>query len=63
MCCDGHALSIAVTDDGSGFDPATAVQGYGLQGIRERVELAGGELEVAAATPSGTSVRATLPLP
>jgi len=63
VCCDGHALSIAVTDDGSGFDPATAVQGYGLQGIRERVELAGGELEVTAATPSGTSVRATLPLP
>ena len=63
VCCDGRALSIAVTDDGSGFDPATAVQGYGLQGIRERVELAGGELEVTAATPSGTSVRATLPLP
>ena len=63
VCCDGHALSIAVTDDGSGFDPATAVQGYGLQGIRERVELAGGELEVVAATPSGTAVRATLPLP
>ena len=63
VCCDGHALSIAVTDDGSGFDPATAVQGYGLQGIRERVELAGGELEVTAATPSGTSVLATLPLP
>ncbi|HEY5143330.1 MAG TPA: GAF domain-containing sensor histidine kinase, partial [Solirubrobacteraceae bacterium] len=63
VSADGQALSIAVTDDGSGFDPATAVQGYGLQGIRERVELAGGELEVAAATPSGTSVRATLPLP
>ncbi len=59
---DGHALSIAVSDDGSGFDPATAVYGYGLQGIRERVELAGGELEVTAAQPSGTTVRATLPL-
>ncbi len=62
VCCDEHTVSIAVSDDGSGFDPAIAVDGYGLQGIRERVALAGGELEVLAAQPSGTTVRATLPL-
>ncbi len=62
VVCDGHALSIVVSDDGSGFDPETAVYGYGLQGIRERVALAGGELDVAPAQPSGTIVHATLPL-
>ncbi|HVP02732.1 MAG TPA: GAF domain-containing sensor histidine kinase [Solirubrobacteraceae bacterium] len=60
--CDGHELAIAVVDDGGGFDPAAASHGYGLHGIRERVELAGGELQVGPGERSGTAVRATLPL-
>ena len=53
-------LAVQVTDDGSGFDPAATTSGFGLVGMRERVQLSGGELTV---TPSraGTTVRAELP--
>jgi signal transduction histidine kinase len=53
-------LRIRVTDDGSGFDPAAATAGFGLVGIRERIALLGGELEVASSS-DGTVLRAALP--
>ena len=40
------------------MDPA---QGFGLAGMRERVELAGGELSVASGIEAGTVVRAAAP--
>jgi signal transduction histidine kinase len=59
----GNELQIAVTDDGTGLDPERALDaGFGLIGMRERVELAGGALKVAPADGAGTAVRATLPL-
>ena len=52
----------AVADDGRGFDPATANSGgFGLTGMRERVELADGELDIDSG-PEGTTVRARLPV-
>ena len=60
---DGH-VSVAVEDDGAGFDPAAAPRGrLGLLGMRERVELVGGELEVESAPGAGTAVLARIPLP
>ncbi len=58
---DGR-LYVEVADDGDGFDPAAATRGFGLAGMRERVELSGGQLDVTAG-PRGTTVRAVLPLP
>jgi signal transduction histidine kinase len=55
-------LYVEVGDDGEGFDPAAATSGFGLAGMRERVELSGGQLDVTAG-PQGTTVRAVLPLP
>ena len=57
---DGR-ISVEVSDDGVGFDPDATTSGFGLAGMRERVQLSGGELTV---TPSekGTTVRAELPL-
>jgi len=57
---DGH-ISVEVSDDGAGFDPDATMAGFGLAGMRERVQLSGGELTV---TPGekGTTVRAELPL-
>jgi signal transduction histidine kinase len=55
-------VEITVRDDGRGFDPATANGGFGLTGMRERVELAGGELRIDAAPGRGTTVSATIPL-
>jgi signal transduction histidine kinase len=60
--CEDHEIHIAVTDDGSGIDPASPGGGFGLAGMRERVELAGGELEVGRGEAGGTVIRARLPL-
>ena len=47
--CAGDAVEVSVADDGVGFDTeATPADGFGLAGMRERVELAGGELSVRA---------------
>lgn len=54
-------IEVAVTDDGTGFDPSAARSGFGLAGIRERVELAGGALELTSG-PDGTRLRASFPL-
>jgi signal transduction histidine kinase len=55
------AVSVLVEDDGHGFDPSVAHGGLGLVGMRERVELTGGRLEIASAPGRSTCVRATLP--
>ncbi len=55
-------VDVAVADDGRGFDPATTDSGgFGLTGMRERVELADGELDIDSG-PTGTTVRARLPV-
>jgi signal transduction histidine kinase len=56
----GGELRIEVVDDGRGFDPASAQGGFGLAGMRERVSLAGGSLEISSAA-EGTRVWARLP--
>jgi signal transduction histidine kinase len=56
------AVAALVEDDGRGFDPAAA-GGYGLLGMRERVELLEGRLDVESAPGSGTTVIAEVPLP
>ncbi len=53
-------LRIAVADDGTGFDPGTPASGFGLTGMRERVSLAGGTLEIRT-SDHGTTISATLP--
>jgi len=57
---DGHLL-IEVQDDGSGFDADAPSSGFGLGGMRERVYLADGTLEIEPADP-GTLVRVRLPV-
>jgi len=57
----GADLSIEVIDDGIGRQPSTPT-GVGLTSMRERAEELGGSFEVAPAHPTGTRVRATLPV-
>jgi len=57
----GTEVRIVVRDNGSGFDPRAASGGFGLTSMRERISLAGGELEIASG-PEGTTVEANLPL-
>jgi signal transduction histidine kinase/PAS domain-containing protein len=59
---DGVASAI-VEDNGCGFDPnAMPKDRIGLLGMRERVELAGGELVVESGPNRGTTVIARIPL-
>jgi two-component system, NarL family, sensor histidine kinase DevS len=58
----GDSLVLTVADDGRGFDVEDAPQRFGLVGMRERVVLAGGELEVESEPGAGTRVIAKLPL-
>lgn len=56
-----NRVDIAVEDDGRGFDPVTVgSQGHGLIGVRERVGLYGGTVEVLPAS-TGTRLVASLP--
>ena len=55
-------IEIAVRDDGDGFDPAGSGGGRGLIGMRERIELLGGRIEVASAPGEGTEIAASVPL-
>ena len=59
---DGSMI-LQVSDNGCGIEAADVERpGYGLQGIRERVEAVGGRLEIGAARQGGTVVRARLPM-
>lgn len=60
---DDAEIQIGVLDDGVGFATADVHDtGFGLTGMRERVELAGGELTIAAGPQGGTRVEARLPV-
>lgn len=58
---EDQCVMIEVQDDGVGFDPKSRTSGFGLAGMRERIYLAGGELQIEPANP-GTLVRARLPV-
>jgi signal transduction histidine kinase len=62
---DGAGLMIVVEDDGRGFDPAAPAfhrdGGYGLQTMRERMELAGGSLRIDSTPGAGTRIIAIVP--
>jgi signal transduction histidine kinase len=61
---DDAGLRLTITDDGRGFavDAAIAAsRSHGLVGMRERVELIGGDLEILSTPGEGTRVCAHLP--
>jgi signal transduction histidine kinase len=58
---DREEVRVAVRDDGQGFDPGAGSTGFGLHGIRERVELLGGSLEIGASEGAGTTIAVVMP--
>jgi len=64
----GEAVVLTVADDGVGFDPGdvdhlAAAAHIGLLSQRERIEAAGGRLDISSAPGRGTSVVVRLPNP
>lgn len=55
-------LSVSVADDGVGFFLNSANRGFGLTGIRERVKVLGGTLEIRTEPGRGTRIAVVVPL-
>ena len=62
LSCPGSHLEFTVTDDGTGFDTATATHGTGLPGMADRLAAAGGTLRINSAPGSGTTISGRLPV-
>lgn len=67
ICIGQHKeeVVIEVRDDGVGFDPTRIDREtghYGLLGLRERVRLLGGQMQIESAPGKGTCLRFTIPL-
>jgi signal transduction histidine kinase len=64
VCYQAHDITVEVTDDGPGTSPsAVRPEGAGTIGMRERVALFGGELQVGPRPQGGYAVRVCLPIP
>ncbi len=59
---DGDRVLLSVIDDGAGFEPEDVPRGHlGLIGMRQRVDLVGGELRVESEAGEGTTIEAAVP--
>jgi signal transduction histidine kinase len=69
ISCDSTSdwAQIGISDDGIGFDPADVTlspetgHGLGLLGMRERLELVGGDFEISSIPGEGTSIDIRVP--
>jgi PAS domain S-box-containing protein len=64
-----NTVRVIIEDNGRGFDPgalpgmARDRGGLGLAGMRERLALLGGEIEIESSAGAGTTIFARIPLP
>lgn len=56
------AVILQVVDDGRGAEAAQMAQGFGLRGMRERVELLGGRIDVTTLRDAGFRIDIELPV-
>lgn len=59
---DGDLLRVSVADNGRGFNPEDVGRGFGLDSMRQRSAVIGGELSVTSAPQNGTRVELLLPV-
>jgi signal transduction histidine kinase len=59
---EDSAVGLTVCDDGVGFVQDGEPTGFGLPGMRKRVEQVGGSLRIATAPGAGTEVRVEVPV-
>jgi two-component system sensor histidine kinase UhpB len=58
---DNKGVEVKVSDNGKGFAPSN-VEGFGLLGMRERVEGLGGDFKIETNANKGTTILAWIPL-
>jgi signal transduction histidine kinase len=61
------SISCSIRDNGMGFDPASIAvrpgeQGFGLIGMRERLSIVGGDMQINSANGSGTELVISIPV-
>ncbi|MEM8613027.1 MAG: sensor histidine kinase [Cyanobacteria bacterium P01_H01_bin.105] len=57
-----EGIAIGLSDDGVGFMPEELnTSGYGLRGMRERVQLLGGHMTIQSTPEKGTLIQVTVP--
>jgi len=52
-------IVLTIRDNGQGFDVENAKKGLGLESMRERVELSGGEFQIESVIGQGTTIQAS----
>ncbi len=57
------SLQLTLTDNGQGFDPRLKPDGFGLRGMRERVDAMGGLLTIESQPGKGTRIAVVVTLP
>lgn len=57
-----HSATMMVVDDGCGFEASPEEEGFGILGMRHRVNEIGGSVEILSAPGVGTRVGITFPL-
>jgi len=58
----GNHVRALVEDDGRGFDVSQTSRGMGLLGIKERVKLLGGTVDIESVPGNGTTVAVRIPI-
>jgi signal transduction histidine kinase len=59
---ESDRVRLSVSDDGAGFDPGAVPRlHFGLIGMRQRVDLVGGDLRVESRPGRGTTIEASVP--
>jgi PAS domain S-box-containing protein len=61
LICNAKELRLEFQDDGDGFNVEDRHDGFGLSGMRERIQDMGGELEITSARGKGTKITVLLP--
>jgi PAS domain S-box-containing protein len=61
LAYEAQDVRIELRDDGRGFDTTANHQGWGLRGMKERVETMGGRIAVKSAAEIGTSISIFVP--
>jgi signal transduction histidine kinase len=56
------SVELLISDDGRGMNDNAAIGGYGIRGMRERVEMLGGRFAIESLPGRGTTIHVTLPL-